>query len=90
VFNNVVPNGMVLVLTVQELHFRSFNEGVLRLDWRTKYACPTTVDDTPSKEKDPDTTKPTTKHWGFLTWLIIMYLPAVRFPLILSFAPFDH
>jgi Autophagy-related protein 27 len=67
----------------QELHFRSFLEGVLRLDWRTKHACPTTVDnDTPSKDKDKDKdndpSKPTTKHWGFLTWLIIMYPPVPR------------
>lgn len=62
----------------EELHYRSFNEGILRLDWRTKYACPTTVDkpsNDKDKEKEPDNTKPTTKHWGFLTWLIIMYLP---------------
>lgn len=33
---------------------------VLRLEWRTKYACENASDDTPSS------------HWGFFTWFIIM------------------
>jgi hypothetical protein len=37
---------------------------ILRLDWRTKYAC-----DEYEKEKG-DT--PSSKSWGFFTWLIIM------------------
>lgn len=53
----------------------SFNEGVLRLDWRTQYACPTSQGDTPPEDTTPT---PQKRHWGFLTWLIIMYL---TFPL---------
>jgi hypothetical protein len=33
---------------------------ILRLEWRTKYAC--SPEDTPSQ------------HWGFFTWFIIMYV----------------
>lgn len=41
--------------------------GVLRLDWRTKYACEGAKDD-PDIQPSPSTSK----HWGFFTWLIIM------------------
>lgn len=40
---------------------------VLRLSWRTKYACE-------GQKGKPDTDRPASKssHWGFFTWFIIM------------------
>jgi Autophagy-related protein 27 len=60
----------MLINQIGELHLRTFNEGVLRLDWQTKYACPTSAD----KPSNDDPSSPATKHWGFLTWLIVMYI----------------
>ena len=49
----------------------------MRLSWRTKYACPSSVDKAPQDDDDtPDSRG--TKHWGFLTWLIIMYFPPLN------------
>jgi len=39
--------------------------GVLRMEWRTKYAC----EGQKRSEDKPDTSK---GHWGFFTWFIIM------------------
>ena len=39
---------------------------VLRLTWRTKYACESTRDDGNGDEVE------TGAHWGFFTWLVIM------------------
>lgn len=52
----------------QSLRFISYDttdagEGVLRLEWRTKYACE-------KVEKDPGADQG--NHWGFFTWFIIM------------------
>ncbi|PLB48239.1 putative autophagy protein Atg27 [Aspergillus steynii IBT 23096] len=52
----------------QSLQFKSFgladdDSYVLRLDWKTRYACDNYVDD---KEGD------SSSHWGFFTWLIII------------------
>jgi hypothetical protein len=52
----------------RSLQFKSFGavddkSYVLRLDWKTKYACENYVRDNP---------KPSSGHWGFFTWLIIM------------------
>lgn len=49
------------------LQFKSFgladdDSYVLRLDWRTRYACDHYVDEN----------KGESSHWGFFTWLIIM------------------
>lgn len=38
--------------------------GVLRLEWRTKYACEGQTEHEPSKGKS--------NHWGFFTWFLIM------------------
>lgn len=38
---------------------------VLSLEWRTKYAC--------EDSKGGDGSKTKSSHWGFFTWLIIMY-----------------
>lgn len=49
------------------------NNHVLRLDWRTKYACTTYEEDDDSGSgsgKDG-----TSKHWGFFTWFIVLYVP---------------
>jgi hypothetical protein len=73
---------------VGEVHFRSFNEGILRLDWRTKYACPTTAENPPEKD-DPDTGSQDSKHWGFLTWLIIMYFPSPNLSRLFQVVPFE-
>lgn len=43
--------------------------GVLRLEWRTKYACETQDDDDTGDDGEP--AKKGT-HWGFFTWFIIM------------------
>ena len=40
---------------------------LLRLDWRTKYAC---EDYVPDDDEDGDSTK--SSHWGFFTWFIIV------------------
>lgn len=60
-----VPSGN----SSSSLQFKSFGPSdddtyILRLDWRTKYAC-----DEYDKEKG-DT--PGSKSWGFFTWLLIM------------------
>jgi hypothetical protein len=39
---------------------------ILRLEWRTKYACEGVKD-----EKDAESSS----HWGFFTWFVLMYLP---------------
>ena len=45
---------------------------VLRLDWRTKYACTTYEED---DDSDSGSRKDgTSKHWGFFTWFIILYV----------------
>ncbi len=47
---------------------------VLRLDWRTKYACSTYEDD--DDDSDPGSGKNgTSKHWGFFTWFLVLYVP---------------
>lgn len=38
---------------------------ILRLDWKTKYACENYLSDNPSDSSGGG-------HWGFFTWLIIM------------------
>lgn len=60
----------------RSLQFKSFgavddNLYVLRLDWKTKYACESYSRDNP---------KSSNGHWGFFTWLIIMYVPSLAFP----------
>lgn len=44
----------------------------LRLQWRTKHACKASG----SKDDDDKTSSPKPKgnHWGFFTWLVIMYV----------------
>lgn len=41
---------------------------VLSLEWKTKYACEN------FKGGDDDSRKSKSSHWGFFTWLIIMYV----------------
>lgn len=60
----------------QSLQFKSFGPSdddsyVLKLDWKTRYAC----DDYLSSKKGDSS-----RHWGFFTWFIVMY---VLFPLLL-------
>jgi len=54
----------------RSLQFKSFapaddNSYVLKLDWKTRYAC----DDYLSSKKDGSSS-----HWGFFTWFIVMYI----------------
>lgn len=71
---DVYPLHVHTDLEIGEPRFKSFKEATLRLDWRTKYACPSSADSPPSKDKDdPPSSTPSTKHFGFLTWLIIMF-----------------
>lgn len=53
----------------QSLQFKSFGPGddntyILKLDWRTKYACDNYLSDNKGKSSGG--------HWGFFTWFIIM------------------
>ncbi len=41
------------------------NTMILNLEWTTPYACE-------DAKQDPETK---TRHWGFFTWLVIMYVP---------------
>lgn len=47
---------------------------ILRLEWRTKYAC------RDAEEQEP---KPN-NSWGFFTWFIIMYVPCLMSELLLT------
>jgi Autophagy-related protein 27 len=47
----------------------------LRLDWRTKYACEKFEDDDEDSGKGSSSSS---KHWGFFTWFIVMYVPPIR------------
>lgn len=44
---------------------------VLRLDWRTKYACQSYEEDDDDGGNETDGN---VRHWGFFTWFIIMYI----------------
>ncbi|KAI4207845.1 MAG: hypothetical protein LQ346_000348 [Caloplaca aetnensis] len=44
---------------------------ILSLEWKTKYACEN------SKDGDDDSSKSKSSHWGFFTWLIIMYVTSL-------------
>lgn len=46
------------------------NVGVLRLNWRTKYACERDTDN----DNDNDGDLPKKGGWGFFTWFLIMYV----------------
>lgn len=47
--------------------------GVLRMEWKTKYACEQQKDADKDKETTPGTTTPSSSQgWGFFTWFIIM------------------
>ena len=53
----------------RSLQFTSFGPGddntyILKLDWRTKYACDNYLGDNKGKDSGG--------HWGFFTWFIIM------------------
>jgi autophagy-related protein 27 len=58
----------------QSLRFKSFklvdDTYILRLDWKTRYSCDNYV-------KDRD--EASNGHWGFFTWLIIMYVVPIPF-----------
>lgn len=47
---------------------------VLRLEWKTKYACEGT------RGEDPDPTPDPRSSWGFFTWFIIMYVACRSYP----------
>lgn len=54
----------------RSLQFKSFGKAdddtyVLNLNWRTRYACDNYVEERGSSSS----------HWGFFTWLIVMYFP---------------
>lgn len=58
-------------LTFQSFDLVSDKEGfVLRLDWKTKYACEDYKRENPGSSGGNGG-----GHWGFFTWLIIMYVP---------------
>jgi len=46
---------------------------VLRLDWRTKYACVSYEEDDDDDDEGGDKGS-SSKHWGFFTWFIVMYV----------------
>ena len=48
---------------------------VLRLDWRTKYACQSYEEDDDDEGSGKDSN---VRHWGFFTWFIIMYIYFLR------------
>lgn len=65
---------------LRSLQFKSFgpsdnNTYLLKLDWKTRYAC----DDYLSGKKGSSSSS----HWGFFTWFIVMYV----FPLSVSSFP---
>lgn len=45
------------------------NTDTLRLQWRTKHACRAS-----DEQKEKPKPNPSSKHWGFFTWLVIMYV----------------
>lgn len=45
---------------------------VLKLEWKTKYACEGTRGEDPAPTPDPDPAPGSS--WGFFTWFIIMYV----------------
>ncbi|KAL4970406.1 autophagy-related protein 27 [Aspergillus stella-maris] len=52
----------------RSLQFKSFGKAdddtyVLRLDWKTRYACDNYIEDNSSSSN----------HWGFFTWLIVIF-----------------
>lgn len=58
---------------LQFLSYQSEGEGkermdVLRLDWKTKYACESSTGD----NNDNDSRDPSNSGWGFFTWFILM------------------
>lgn len=57
----------------KSLVFKSYNEeeGTLDLGWRTKYAC----------ENVEDGGSAPSGHWGFFTWVIVLYVVLVSLPL---------
>jgi hypothetical protein len=60
----------------QSLEFKSFGQAdddsyVLKLNWRTKYAC----DHYQEGNKGDSSSR-----WGFFTWFIIMYVPSPPLP----------
>lgn len=69
--NGTIPEGG------RSLQFKSFGPAdddtyVLKLNWRTRYACDNYRDE--PGEKNPDGGNGDgSSHWGFFTWLIIMY-----------------
>jgi hypothetical protein len=50
----------------EQLKEPKFDGDVLRLEWRTKYACSKRNEDGSSGDGDQSS------HWGFFTWLIVM------------------
>jgi hypothetical protein len=62
-------------LTFQSFGLVDDKEGfVLRLDWKTKYACEDYKRENPGSSGGSGG-----GHWGFFTWLIIMYAPLLCF-----------
>ena len=59
-----------------EPSFVSYRDGVLRLDWQTKLACfdASEVDDGEDEGDAPEDAEPVQKHWGFLTWFLILWV----------------
>lgn len=57
--------------SLEFVSFRTWGEddfGVLRLKWRTKYACAGQTEHEPEHKPGSKTSS----HWGFFTWFIIM------------------
>jgi hypothetical protein len=52
-------------LSYKDENIKGDEFGVLRLEWNTKYAC----EDWVNQPREHGA------HWGFFTWLIIMYVP---------------
>lgn len=57
----------------RSLQFKSFGKAdddtyVLNLNWRTRYACDNYLEERGSSSS----------HWGFFTWLIVMYFPLLQ------------
>lgn len=70
------PDTKTSSLTFQSFNLVDDKEGfVLRLDWKTKYACEDYKRENPGSGGGSGS-----GHWGFFTWLIIMYAPRPSLP----------
>ncbi|KAI0154417.1 autophagy-related protein 27 [Xylariaceae sp. FL1272] len=48
------------------------NVDVLKLTWSSKYVCKSKKDDGSKDEDDGEDKRPSSSHWGFFTWLVVL------------------